>query len=394
MRITYLSASGQLGGAETSLFELLAAVRRAQPDWPLYLLLGQAGPLQKRVQSLGVATQVLPFPAVLASLGDSGLGMAAALRMPYALTAAASYVGRLRRAIETSQPTLIHATGLKMQILGCWARAASTPFLWHIHDYVSWRPLMSRLMQWNAPRCTAAIVNSRSVEQDFAALCPSLPLSLIYNAVNPATFCPQGPMADLDRLSQLPPAAPEAIRVGLLATFARWKGHLTFLDAFAAASKHTPLRGYIIGGPIYQTQGSQFQFDELRQAICDRGLDGRLGLTGFVENPAEAIRALDIVVHASTRPEPFGMVIVEAMACGKAVIASLAGGAAEIAQEQTNALTHAPGDAMALARQIERLATDSQLRLQLAASGRQTALDLCRPERLAGQIASLYRSLS
>ncbi len=56
------------------------------------------------------------------------------------------------------------------------------------------------------------------------------------------------------------------------------------------------------------------------------------------------MRALDIVVHASTRPEPFGLVIAEAMACGRAVITSAAGGAAEIVESEVDALTHTPGD--------------------------------------------------
>lgn len=68
------------------------------------------------------------------------------------------------------------------------------------------------------------------------------------------------------------------------------------------------------------------------------------------------MRALDIVVHASTQPEPFGLVIAEAMACGRAVIASQAGGAAEIIDPGENALGLPPGDAAVLAERIVQLA--------------------------------------
>ena len=54
------------------------------------------------------------------------------------------------------------------------------------------------------------------------------------------------------------------------------------------------------------------------------------------------MRALDIVVHASTEPEPFGLTIAEGMASGRAVIVSAAGGAAEIVQDGVDALTCAP----------------------------------------------------
>ena len=127
----------------------------------------------------------------------------------------------------------------------------------------------------------------------------------------------------------------------------------------------TSVRGYVIGGPIYQTIGSQYTIDELEGVADSFGLRGRVGFTGYIGNPAEAIRSLDIIVHASTQPEPFGMVIVEAMACGKAVIVSNCGGASEIVQNRVNALTYAPGDAPALAAAIQELATSPQLRTRL-----------------------------
>ena len=55
------------------------------------------------------------------------------------------------------------------------------------------------------------------------------------------------------------------------------------------------------------------------------------------------MRALDVVVHASTQPEPFGLVIAEAMACGRAVVVSSGGGAAEIVTPGEDALVHEVG---------------------------------------------------
>ena len=85
------------------------------------------------------------------------------------------------------------------------------------------------------------------------------------------------------------------------------------------------------------------------------------------------MRALDIVVHASTQPEPFGMVIIEGMACGKAVIAGQAGGAAELFVDGENALAHAPGDAAdagAANRAVESRRDNS--RKTLGKAGRET----------------------
>ena len=73
-------------------------------------------------------------------------------------------------------------------------------------------------------------------------------------------------------------------RVGLVATYARWKGHEVFLDAMKQLALRSSIRGYIIGGPIYDTPNSQFTRGELQTMIDSRDLDGCVGLTGFVES--------------------------------------------------------------------------------------------------------------
>ena len=118
-----------------------------------------------------------------------------------------------------------------------------------------------------------------------------------------------------------------------MGTFARWKGHEIFLRALSMLGPDVPIRGYIAGGPIYETNGSQYTITELRNLAQGLGLKGRVGFTGFIGNPDAAIRSLDVVVHASTQPEPFGLVIVEAMACGKPVIVSNCGGASELVED-------------------------------------------------------------
>ena len=87
---------------------------------------------------------------------------------------------------------------------------------------------------------------------------PGLRIVPIYNAIDLQRFSPAGERMDLDAKAGLPPAAPGTVRVGLIATFAHWKGHKVFLEALARLPEDVPVRGYIIGGPIYQTDGSQW----------------------------------------------------------------------------------------------------------------------------------------
>jgi glycosyltransferase involved in cell wall biosynthesis len=393
MRVLYLNPCGQMGGAETSLLEMLRSMRAGVPDSELWLVLGEDGPLAAKARELGVRISLVPFPNALARTGDTAPStLGACISLATSAASAVPYASRLRAEIRRIAPDVIHTNGLKMHVLGAWAVGKDTPVVWHIHDYVGSRRLMGRLLRRSAGRCAGAIVNSHSVAADLHVLLPSLRKTVIYNAIDLDRFHPSGAQMDLDLVSGLSPAPTSTIRAGLVATFAKWKGHKVFLQALSQLPAGTPVRGYIIGGPIYQTSGSQWTIPELKAEADRLGVTGRVGFTGVLDNPAAAMRSLDIVVHASTQPEPFGMVIVEALGCGKAVIVSKAGGALELIDEGRTALGHTPGDAGSLASAIDRLATDEAFRLQLGTAGRAEAVRRFDGQRLAHELTGLYEA--
>lgn len=400
MRILFLNPSGLFGGAERSLLDIIASLAAARPDWEMRLVAGSDGPLIRRARAMNIAATVLPMPAMLAQVGDSAArGSAGAMRVRLAanlLTAALAtnrYARMLAREIEQVAPTLIYTNGFKMHVIGTWAARSKAPVLWHIHDYVGARPVMSRLMRRQASRCAGAITNSDSVRGDLSRVCGDrVAATTVYNAVDLDHFAPAGPAADLDALARMSAAVSGTVRVGLVATMARWKGHQSFLRAIAELPAHVRarVRAYVIGGAIYPTRGSQSSADELRTSAERLGISECVGFTGFVDDVASAIRALDIVVHASTEPEPFGLAIIEAMACGKPVIVSDAGGAAEIVRLSGGALLHPPGDSAALAGCIERLVCNPSERASLGAAGRASAEKFFRRSRLADQLIPIF----
>jgi glycosyltransferase involved in cell wall biosynthesis len=395
MRILYLNPCGQMGGAETSLMSLMASVRNARRDWELCLAVGENGPLVEKARQMGVRTFVVPFPSAMAALGDTGQRPSTVARTVLAsLGSTVAYARRLSKLIRSIEPAVIHTNGFKMHVLGSLVRPRQAALVWHVHDYVSTRPLMGHMLRLFQGRCDAVIANSNSVAADLAGLYPAVHVVTMYNAIDVLQFAPHGATLDLDRISGLSPAARGTVRVGMVATFARWKGHEVFLRALSRLPNDLEIRGYVIGGPIYQTGGSQYCLAELEREVEQLGLTGRVGFTGFLEDPAAAMRSLDIVVHASTKPEPFGMVIIEGMACGKAVIASQAGGADELFMDGVNALGHAPGDFAELARQIERLAQDEGLRLRLGRAARAAAEQSFQCHRLAEELLPLYQRLT
>lgn len=114
---------------------------------------------------------------------------------------------------------------------------------------------------------------------------------------------------------------------GFPGMFVKWKGHSLFLEAFARiVKKHPDVHALIVGGdPL----GGSEAATELRQIAADLNISDRVTFTGPVERIDPYLEAMDVVVHASTEPEPLGLTVLEAMAAGKPVIAADSGGPAE-----------------------------------------------------------------
>src|SRR5712692_6438072 len=118
-----------------------------------------------------------------------------------------------------------------------------------------------------------------------------------------------------------------------------------------------------------------------------------MGFIGFQEHLAPIYQALDVVVHASTQPEPFGLTIVEAMACARPVIVSRAGGAAELFTHDHDAVGVPPGDAAALAAAMSDLIHDRERRQRLAENAVRTARERFDRNRLGPCILKLYQEI-
>ena len=154
-----------------------------------------------------------------------------------------------------------------------------------------------------------------------------------------------------------------------------------------------PVHAFVAGGSLYKTAGSQITLEEIRGRAEELGIAERVTFTGFLEDTAPLLRSLDVVVHASTEPEPFGLTIAEGMACGRAVVGSMAGGVTALLIDGVNGLGHAPGDVQGLAKAMERLLCDPQMREQYGLAARRTAEDLLKPERMAQEFVAIYEGV-
>ena len=406
VRVVYVSPAFELGGAERSLIDLMASLRTHYPSVEVHAVLAGDGPLLREVESLGVRTTMVPLPDRLARVGDSSLiagrrrssAVSLVLRSATAALSARGYVRDLRNAFLRIAPSVVHTNDNKSHVLASLAIGRKLPVIWHLRDFVGSRPLVTRGLRLVSGRAAGAIAISKAIGDDARAIMPDLAVRVVHNAIDVDRFSP-GSIDGLwlDELAGMEPAGRRTVRVGLVATYAYWKGQDLFLRMAARFREEEPeaaVRFYIVGGPIYRTMGSQFSEQELRSMASEMGVADRVGFIGFQRDPVNVYRALDLVVHASTRPEPFGRSIVEAMACARPVIVARAGGAAELFEDGVDAVGFEPGDEPAMVEAVRSLVGDPAGRKRLGDRARQTAVRRFSRDRLAGDVMSAYEELT
>jgi glycosyltransferase involved in cell wall biosynthesis len=366
LHAVFVSAAGTIGGAERVLLALVHATRLAWPSARVTVLALADGPMVPALRATGAEVRGVFLPTAASQLGESHLRGAGRVRRGLGLLlnllrtgpTLLAWMRTLRGVLAELRPTFIHANGLKPQLLTAWASPPGVPLFWHLHDFYGLRPLIRPWLRWGRRAELRLLAISRAVAADVRRVVPGVPTQVLYNTVDTTHSCPSGPRADL---------LGTGVRIGLVATYARWKGHAIFLAALAQVRQLRPTHAftaYIVGGPIYQTT-AQVSVDELRQQAKQCGVADVVQFVPFQADPAPIYRALDIVVHASTLPEPFGLTIVEAMACGRAVIAVSAGGAAELFTPGVDALGVRGAQAPDLAHALVQLLDDPALRTQL-----------------------------
>lgn len=208
------------------------------------------------------------------------------------------------------------------------------------------------------------------------------------------------PGVDLTKFDRKPESEKRALRhtfglpsnvpiVGIVGRLQRWKGMHVFIDAVARLrDTHPDLHGVIVGGeheyePEYPSQ--------LRRQIKHLGLEDHILMAGFQTNPEAWMSTFDVFVHASDR-EPFGLVVIEAMALGLPVVASNTAGPTEIITEPENGLLAPYGRDDFLAQQIDRYLSDPDFsnRIGRAAYARARSFEA---SRFAKALASTVRGL-
>lgn len=379
-----------LGGAEVNLVELLADAGSRQA-WDVTVACSPASPLDERLAGLGVRRLPYEFGPAVNELRVVGrpFPLLGAVRGLRALRAAGR---RLRAILRDTAPEVAVSCTNKDHFAGTAAcRGSRTRSVWWVNDIVSadfFPAPARRALAWRARRGAARLAAVSEVARR-ALLDEGLPPKLVTTVYN---GIPLDRYARRERgaLRRLIGAGDDEFLAGIVGRFTPWKGQDVVIRV-ARRWREAGRKGrFLLIGKAFN-EDAPFEA-ALRDAA--RGLEGVVHFVPFQPDISEALSDLDVLVHASVKPEPFGRVVIEAMAVGVPAVAARAGGVPEIITDGWDGLLVPPGDEAAYAAALGPLADSPARRAELGAAGRRTVQERFTVARVQRDFERLFAEVA
>lgn len=341
--VLFVDQSGEVGGAELSLLDI---VRRRQGRSEVCLF--GDGRFGERLRDAGVTVRIIR------------LGAAAGVRRrpawPALLAGPALIVAVVRLAQAARRFDVVHANTMKAFVVAAlgWP-LHRRPVVWHLRDLLTAEHFggLTRRGVAGLGRMAAAevIANSRATAEALRQA-GGPRARVIHNGVDASLLESVDRVAARRALLADTGLAADQPIVGIFSRLAAWKGQAVLLEAL---DRLPDVQAVLVGRPLF---GEEAYEAELRSMVATRGLGARVRMLGFRSDAPRLMAGVDVAVHASIAAEPFGRVIVEAMLAGTPVIATAAGGAVELIEDDETGRLVAPGDPEALARALRALVDD------------------------------------
>lgn len=379
MKVLIVHNSADFYGASRSLLRLAGALPALgfQP----HLLLPTEGPLANFARSRGLPVKI---QGSLRVINRSILNPVGLIRFFAGLPAAVSETARWIRQEGFS---LVH-TNLGTVVSSAWsAHQAGVPHVWHIRDWfqefgILWRPYARYILAFSRK----VVCVSRPIAAQFP---PSPKICVLHNGLDLGEFPPvtEAERAAARRKFGLGPRDQVVGNVGRIKFVRKGQEHL-LRAAHILRQEGLPLRVLLAGGAA---PGSEDHLPRMKALARTLGMESEVVFAGEMSDPRPAYAAMDVFVLPSAQPEPFGGVVLEAMALELPIIATNIGGSPEQVVPGITGLLVPPANPSALAQNLRDLLANPALGRRMGQAGRKRIATELSLERVAGGIAAIYR---
>jgi glycosyltransferase involved in cell wall biosynthesis len=381
-RILFVHSGSDLYGASRSLLRLSS--RLAREGIGVTVVVPHDGPLVPKLQEKGVVVEVQKtLPVIERHKVGSVSGILGLLTNSIRSTFG------LLRLIRRFRPDLVHTMTSVILSSGPAAKLAGIPHIWHVREFFAefggfWR-YYQKYMLWFSARI---ICVSTPVAEQFDRSWRSERILVVHNGFPASEFLD----VTTDRVEQFRAAYASPGVHYLIGVIGRIKfqrkGQEVFVRAAALLRHKFPDARFLCIGTPYP--GNESHLANLNMLVQELDLEHYVRCTGDIEDIKAAIKGLDVVVLASAQPEPFGGVVIEAMALARPVVATGIGGSVEQVIDGVTGYLVAPGDSLSMADAIEKLLVSSDRRRIFGENGRECFLERFEFEHFYQTILNIY----
>ena len=326
--------------------------------YSLSVICPEEGPLKAQIEKLRIPTYTVQEVTARFTYNP--------LRLTIYACSVIRVLKQLRRIVVGRTPLCLHANSVRAGLVVTIATVGlRIPIIWHIHDMLPDHPVT-----WMMRLVAHASSRSSIVACSYAAAETLKPIwgrggipSVIHNGVDLRKLAPKRLTRDEKRLELGLPV--EAYVIGCVGMISERKAQIELIKAVSIVASTLPhLRVLIVGSPLFD--GDHLYLARVKAEARQRGLDGVITFLGQRSDVVEVMQALDLLVLTS-RKEPFGLVVLEAMALGKVVVATDSGGPRELIKSGVNGFLVPVGDVNKLGATILMTAQSPALQKSCAA---------------------------
>jgi len=383
MNVLFVSDSTTVSGAEMVLLATADGLS-AKGDSAFGFLRATNHRLIEALQNRGVTyTTTDAFSHQIIRTTTNPAALLAFARSFYAVTS------EMASVIRTQRIDVIHSISYPASLYaGLAAAQTGTAHIWHEHNIKRIHRVNRVIYRRLGNACQWVLGPSDAVTGNLASAgIDENRLRTVYNGI------------DLQRFKTTPTDRVDALRrelglrdgeraIGLFGQMLPYKGHSTLIEAAPQILRTSPeARFYFVGAlenPPYQ--------HELQMLLEARGLSDRIRFTGWRNDVQDLIRAMDVVVIATTTPEPAALMLMEAAAMERPVVATRTGGTAEIVADEDTGLLFPPGDASQLAARVSRILGNPHLARVLGTRARERVERQFNLEQHLSNMFEFYRA--
>ncbi|GAX38076.1 glycosyltransferase [Nodularia sp. NIES-3585] len=374
MKILFLDQSGKPGGAELCLID----IAKPYGDRALVGLFAD-GDFRKLLQQHHIPVEVLATQPIQVRKQSNLL---------QALASLGQLAPLLAKVVQTAQEyDVIYANTQKALVIGALASfLARRPLVYHLHDILSSEHFSQTNLRIAVTLANVfaslVIANSQATHTAFIAAGGNAKLTeIVYNGFDAQNYqTAESEVKELQRQLGL----EGKFVVGHFSRLAPWKGQHILIAALSQCPPEVTV--ILVGDALF---GEEDYVQELHEQVTKLKLENRVKFLGFRADVPQLMAACDLVTHTSTAPEPFGRVIVEAMLCGRPVVAAKAGGAMELVEHGLNGFLVTPGESDELAQVINTCVVEREMTATIANHAQAIATQRFDIVAINNQIAQL-----